>query len=84
MSDALVGRLIYISETPPDPSSGMFVDAPDVFDVAVAAELLGVSQDSVRKELASKRLRKIKIGSSVRISKRALIDYVTAREREGL
>lgn len=84
MEGPTLGKLIYLTEVPPEVPGGMFSDVPDTFDVKLAAKLLDVSADTVRSEIAKGKLRRFKVGTAVRITKQALIDYVLAQEGEGL
>ena len=70
------GRLLYLTEVPPTDIADMFEGVPEVLDIKAVAGLLGVSADTVRREIARGRIRKFKVGTNVRISKRALIEYV--------
>ena len=75
------GRLLYLTDVPPDQPGGLFADAPDAFDMNKAAELLGVTRQTIKREIDRGNLRSFHVGARVRITKQALVDYV--HEREG-
>ena len=58
----------------------LFASVPEAVDVKGAASILGVSVDTVRREIARGNLRRFKVGATVRITRAALIDYVRERE----
>ena len=73
------GRLVYIPD--PEPSQGagsveLFAGEPDVMDVRRVAEVLGVAQATVRREIARGSLSSIHVGTRVRVTKTALLEYV--------
>ena len=74
------GRVVYLTEVPPEEPRGLFADEPEAFDVKHAARLLGVSVATVWREIERGRLRKFRVGRQVRITRQALVDYVTESE----
>jgi len=74
------GRLVYLTDVPPEQPGGLFADAPDTFDMQKAAELLGVARQTIKREIDRGRLRSFHVGTRVRITKQALIDYVVESE----
>ena len=70
------GRIVYLSEIPADEPPRMFADEPDVLNVRRIAELLGVDEKTVRREIARGRLACFHVGSRVRVTKQQLVNYV--------
>lgn len=58
--------------TPPE----LFANEPDIFDMQHAADLLGVTKKTIQREISRGRLRSIHVGSRVRITKQALVEYI--------
>ena len=75
------GRIVYLSETPPDPGRTLFDDVPHVMERKTVAELMGVDVKTVSREIQRGRLKCFHVGRSVRITRDALIEYV--KEGEG-
>lgn len=59
-SVSMGGKIVYLSEVPPEEPREMFADEPEAFDVPHAAKLLGVSVSTVWREIDRGRLRKFK------------------------
>lgn len=74
------GRVVYLTETEPSAQRGMWENEPDAMTKQHAASLLGVNPKTVDREIRAGRLRCFHVGRSVRITKRALIDYVMESE----
>ena len=74
------GRLVYLSDVPPEQPGGLFADAPDAMDMNAAAELLGVTRQTIKREIDRGNLRSFHVGTRVRITRQALVDYVLERE----
>ncbi len=72
----MVGRVVYLSDTPAPGAVQLFDCEPDVMSVPKVAELLDVSPITVRREIARGNLEVIHIGSAVRITKTALLRYM--------
>ena len=76
----MMGRVIYI----PDPAEvksvdrvELFADVKDVCNVAEVAEAFGVCVQTVRRLIASGELASVHIGSAVRVTKTAMLEYIT-------
>ena len=63
--------------------AAMFPDVPDVIDKRAAAGILGVDERTVSREIARGRLGCFHVGSRVRITKQALVEYVTGGKHDG-
>lgn len=74
------GRLVYLTDVPPEQPGGLFADAPDAFDMQKAAELLGVTRQTIKREIDRGNLRSFHVGTRVRITRQALVDYVLESE----
>lgn len=70
------GRIVYLSEVNPDKPPRLFEGEPDVMDVKRAADLLGVSPRTIRREVARGALESAHVGACVRITKAALVRYL--------
>lgn len=69
-------KLVYLSEVPPASEVELFAAEPDVMGAAKAAELLGVSVATVRREINRGNLEAVHVGRCVRIKKTALLKYL--------
>ena len=76
------GQLLYLSDVAPSEPVELFAGEPEAFSLQHAARLLDVSIDTVRREIRRGNLRSFKVGARVRVTRRALAEFV--REREGL
>lgn len=70
------GRVVYLTDVPSAGDVKLFDGEPDVMKVTKVAELLGVVPATVRREIARGRLESIHVGTSVRVTKTALLKYV--------
>lgn len=70
------GRIVYLTSVPNAEHINLFCNQPDMMDVKKAAELLGVDERTIRREISRGALRCARVGKCVRISKRALLEYV--------
>ena len=86
MADAsrIGGKVVYLTEVPPERSGGLFEGEPDVMDVKRAARLLDCDPKTVRRLIDRGLLERIKVGTRVRITKMALIDFVSRGGSERL
>lgn len=73
-------RLVYLTDVPPEQPGGLFASAPDTMDMNKAAELLGVTRQTIKREIDRGKLRSFHVGTRVRITKQALVDYVIESE----
>ena len=73
-------RLVYLTDVPPESPGGLFDGEPDTFDMNHAAKLLGVTRRTIQREIDRGNLRCFHVGTRVRITKQALIDYVLESE----
>ena len=73
-------RLVYLTEVPQEQTGGLFDGEPDAFDMNHAARLLGVTRQTIKREISRGNLRCFHVGTRVRITKQALIDYVMESE----
>jgi len=76
------GRVVYLTDVPSAGSVELFADVKDVLDVREVADLLGVVPATVRREIARDRLQHFHIGTRVKVTKKALLEYVE-RQSEG-
>lgn len=74
------GRIVYISEVPVNGMPPLFANEPDTFDMNHAASLLGVTRKTIQREINRGNLRCFHVGTRVRITKQALVDYVLEGE----
>lgn len=74
-----MAELTIVNETTA-PSRELFVGFPDLNTVNESAEALNVCPKTVRRLIASGELPVVRVGRAVRITKRALVDYVNGRE----
>lgn len=74
------GRVVYISEVPVNEMPPLFANEPDTFDMNHAAGLLGVTRKTIQREIERGKLRSFHVGTRVRITKQALVDYVLESE----
>ena len=70
------GKIVYLSEVPVNDGSCLFRGEPEMMDVFQAAKLLGVDPRTVRREIDKGKLRCAHIGRCIRISRKALLEYV--------
>lgn len=76
-----IGQLVYLSDVnEQNEPYRMFADEPDCMTVAKAAELMAVSIQTVRREIAAGRLRAAHVGKRVVLTKKAIIDYLREME----
>ena len=73
-------RVVYISEVPVNEMPPLFANEPDTFDMNHAASLLGVTRKTIQREINRGKLRSFHVGTRVRITKQALVDYVLESE----
>lgn len=70
------GQVVYLYDTPAPETVNLFDSEPDVMDVTRVADLLGVNHQTVRREIRRGALECIHVGACVRITKKALLQYV--------
>ena len=70
------GKMVYISDTPPSASMEMFADEPDLLNTHRVAELCGVADSTIWREVNRGKLKATHVGRCVRITKKALIEYL--------
>lgn len=74
------GKVTYLPVILPGMDGGppprMFDGEPDVMGVPHVARLLDVDAQTVRREIQRGRLRASRVGTRVRITKTALLDYL--------
>ena len=80
MDATTTGRIVYISEVPTHEMPPLFDKEPDAFDMSHAARLLGVTRKTIQREINRGNLRSFHVGTRVRITKQALVDYVLESE----
>lgn len=78
----MAGHFVYVpDETEPAADSiGMFSGMKDVNSVREVAEAWGVCEQTVRRLIASGALQSVRIGRSVRVTRGALIEFITNQE----
>lgn len=70
-----------VTDTPTD---GIMTDPAQIaYSVPRAAELLDISERQVWSLIASEDLKSFKVGTSRRIARAALLDYVAQRQKAG-
>jgi len=74
------GRVVSLSEVPVHEMPPLFANVPDAFDMNHAAGLLGVTRKTIQREIERGKLRCFHVGTRVRITKQALVDYVLESE----
>lgn len=80
MADTTAGHIVYVSEVPVNDMPPLFASEPDTFDMSHAARLLGVTRKTIQREINRGNLRSFHVGTRVRITKQALVDYVLESE----
>ena len=60
----------------------MFPDYPDIVTVKQLREMLGVSRALAYKLIADGEIQAVKIGTSLKIPKASVINYVTGAQKE--
>ena len=61
----------------------MFPDYPDIVTVKQLREMLGVSRALAYKLISDGEIQAVKIGTSLKIPKVSVINYVTEEKKEG-
>lgn len=74
------GKLVYLSEVKAGETPPLFANEPDTFDMNHAASLLGVTRKTIQREIDRGKLRSFHVGTRVRLTKQALVDYVLEGE----
>ncbi len=54
----------------------MFEGIPDIFDVKVLAEALGVGMNTAYELIRSGKIESVRVGKQIRISKVALLEFM--------
>lgn len=78
-----MAHFVLVPDPTDEPAPGrfeLFADVPDVCNVAQVAESFGVSRQTVYNLVASGALSCIHIGRAVRITKQAMVDFITSQE----
>ena len=70
------GRILYVSEAAVGAVPTMFADVPDVLSKRAVADILGVDERTVSREISRGRLAAFHVGARVRVTKQALVEYV--------
>lgn len=78
--EATNGRVVYLSEVPVNDAPPLFASEPETFDMNHAASLLGVTRKTIQREIDRGKLRCFHVGTRVRITRQALVDYVLEGE----
>jgi len=73
-------KLCFVTEAPTVSAAQLFENVPDTLDMNGVAELLGVTKKTIQREIKRGNLRCFHVGTRVRITKQALIDYVMESE----
>ena len=60
----------------------MFLDYPDIVTVKQLREMLGVSRALAYKLITKGEIQAVKIGTSLKIPKASVINYVTGEQKE--
>lgn len=74
------GRFVFIPDVSKPPRAGrveLFADCADVNTVPQVAEAFGVCAQTVRRLIARGELETVHIGRAVRVTKTAMIDFIT-------
>ena len=80
MKNAVMPKLCFVAEAPNVAEVQLFEGVPDTLDMDGVAELLGVTKKTIQREIKRGNLRCFHVGTRVRITKQALIDYVMESE----
>ena len=70
------GKIAHLLEAPAPGKVRLFEGEPDVMSVPKGANLLGVSPDTLRREIARGKLECSHVGACVRITKTQLLRYL--------
>ena len=76
------GRMVYISDAPPENHIELFANQPDVLSVPKVAELVGVDPSTIRREIDRGMIKVAHVGRCIRITKTALLEYLGEIEDE--
>ena len=68
-------RMVYLSERPPADAPEMLAEYPDLLTVQHINEISGVSEQTIRAEIAAGRLPGCRIGRRLFVPKCRFIDY---------
>ena len=74
------GRFVFIPDQADPPSiehAELFAGAKDVNSVPEVAEAFGVCQQTIRRLIASGELESVHVGRAVRVTKTAMVDFIT-------
>ena len=80
MRKAEMPRLCLVTEAASVAPVQLFEGVPDTLDMEGVAELLGVTKKTIQREIKRGNLRCFHVGTCVRVTKQALIDYVMESE----
>ena len=80
MRKAEMPKLCFVTEAPAVAAVQLFEGEQDTLDMDRVAELLGVTKKTVQREIKRGKLRCFHVGTRVRITKQALVDYVLESE----
>ena len=56
----------------------MFNDYPDVMDITLASKALGISKGKLYSLVKENRIKHIRIGKKIKITKSFLVDYIAS------
>ena len=76
------GKIVYISDTPPSVHVELFADEPDLMNTHRVAELCGVADSTIWREVNRGKLKATHVDRCVRITKKELIRYLEGEEDE--
>ena len=76
-------RMVYLSEKPPADTPEMLAGYPDLLTVQHVREITGVSEQTVRREIAEGRLPGCRIGRRLFVPKCKLIEHALGGAAHG-
>lgn len=76
-------RMVYLSERPPADAPEMLAGYPDLLTVQHVREISGVSEQTIRREIAEGRLPGCRIGRRLFVPKFKLIEHAMGGAAHG-
>ena len=76
-------RMVYLSEKPPADAPEMLADYPDLLSVQHLFEITGLSDQTIRREIAEGRLPGCRIGRRLFVPKCSFIEHTMGGESRG-
>ena len=76
-------RMVYLSEKPPADAPEMLADYPDLLSVQHLCEITGLSDQTIRREIAEGRLPGCRIGRRRFVPKCSFIEHTMGGESRG-